>query len=398
MKNLLAKFYKSLACRVALALVATGTFANAHDLPQHFPLAPTDWGMIQQDCMGLQNPGSLAINVAVGPSNPMAEIIVSQPDVGNPPVPTVNYGRADYNQLASDELIGPALYDGVDCAKLESYYRNVQSDHFAGQLIEYSRSRTDNVASVAKAATVEEQSPKVDDYEFHKSFFAACSCDFENRQANPSITPQKFTLKRTYIEDHFASEFNSLKPLVLRDLHRDSFVNNPLETLAVAIPSNLVVNEHLAAQMLSEIASYDCIVRSELHSSYYAFQLGEATCSWSKSWFTDTLPAASDLLVKFAQNLEPASKLTPPAPMFVIFQTASGNEVAIPIAQAKSWEHIDDQSLVSPKAEVSQELKELIETANARLQWAGGRLSAAASYMNVWFSDRLARSKADDLR
>ncbi len=386
MKTLLAKFYKSLACRVALALVATASVARAHDLPQHFPLAPTDWGMVQQDCMGYQCSGKLEVDVITGSYEPVAEIAIAQPDVGNPPEPHVAS-----HQFAAQELIGPALYDGVDCATLEYYYRNAQSDQLAGQRVEFKQ-------TVPTVVGLNQRHPKAAEFEFHKSFFAACSCDFEHRQANRSITPPKFTLKRTYVEDHFAIELNILKPLVLRDLNSSHFTGSLNESLAIAVPTNIVQNKVKLAQALSLLTSYDCIARSEFSSSQCAFELGELTSAFAKTWFSNTLPSASKFVVDYANNLKPAKMLTTPSPMFVIFQTEAGNEVAIPISQAKDWERSTQDTHGRQPVAVSKEFKDIIDSANARLQWAGGRLSAAASYMNEWFSDRLALAKSDDLR
>lgn len=395
MKNLLAKFYKSLACRVALAIVATATVAKAHDLPQHFPLAPTDWGMIQQDCLGLQDTGyqsagyQSAVSAAPDSLNanlPTVEISFSQPDLGNPPEPV-----AKAAQIAAQSLIGPELYDGIDCAKLESYYRNSQSNQQSEQLAEYKPELT--------PAIVENQAPiEAAKFEFHKSFFAACSCDFELRQANQSILPPKLTLKRTYVEDHFADEFNCLKPLLLRDSSKSLLVGDQFEQLAIAIPATRVQNKELLNEAFSQYTSYDCMLRSELYSSRSAFALGELLSSSTTTWFADALPSASGFVVEYANNLKPASKLTTPAPLFVIFQNAAGHEVAIPIAQAKQWEHTAQQATNATLVPMSQEFKELIDTANTRLQWAGGRLSAAASFMNDWFGDRMARAKSNDLR
>ena len=384
MKNLLAKFYKSLACRVALAFVATATAAKAHDLPQHFPLAPTDWGMIQQDCLGYQNSGYMPADLYTKKSQSSAEITFAQPDFGNPPEPQVN-------RLASNDLIGPELYDGVDCSQLESYYRNLQVNQLAEQLVEYKPKAT---PAIVEHEVTEEFSK----FEFHKSFFAACSCDFENRHANQSILPPKLALKRTYVEDHFANEFNCLKPLLLRDSGKSILVGNPFEPLAIAIPTNRVKNKEQLAKVFSDLASYDCIVRSELYSSNSAFQLGEFASTLTTSWFADTLPAAANTFAALANSLKPASKLTTPAPMFVIMQNAAGHEVAIPIAQAKASESTAQQTSNSQVASISPEFKDLVDSANARLQWAGGRLSAAASLMNEWFSDRMARAQSNDLR
>ncbi|MDX1925234.1 MAG: hypothetical protein SFV81_01875 [Pirellulaceae bacterium] len=394
MKTLLTKFYKSLACRVALAIVATATVAKAHDLPQHFPLAPTDWGMIQQDCLGLQNSGyqhtgdRSAISAALDfltANQPTVEITFAQPDLGNPPEPIA---KAD--QLDAQALIGPELYDGIDCAKLESYYRNSQSNQQSEQLVEYK-------PKSAPAIIVNQAPAEASKFEFHKSFFAACSCDFEHQQANQSILPPKLTLKRTYVEDHFANEFNCFKPLLLRDASKSLLVGDQFEQLAIAIPATRVQNKELLNAAFSQYASYDCIVRSEVYSSRSAFALGELLSSTSTTWFTDALPSASSLVAEYANNLKPASKLTTPAPMFVILQNAAGHDVAIPIAQAKEWEQTAQQANLTTPVPVSQEFRDLINTANTRLQWAGGRLSAAASFMNDWFSDRMARAKSNDL-
>lgn len=382
MKNLLAKFYKVLACRVALAVVATASVAHAHDLPQHFPLAPTDWGMIQQDCIGHQSSGAAAINMQAESSLQVAQMIIAEPDVGNPPEPTIAVAPT-----VAYDLIGPALYDGVDCAKLESYYRNVQTD----QLVEYKNPQP--VEPVAAQPSLSDAG-----IEFHKSFFAACSCDFENRQANQSIMPPKFVLKRTYVDDQFAIELNRLKPLVLRDFGPSKFAEESEQPLAVAVPTVRVTNKHILADALSQLASFDCIARSEFYNGSRAFQLGEFTGSAAKTWFANALPSASKIATDYVQNLKPAKIQPKSAPMFVILQTAAGNDIAIPVAEAQQWDAVGAVANDVKRAEVSEELKALVDSANARLQWAGGRLSAAANFMNDWFSDRIARAKSNDLR
>ena len=84
--------------------------------------------------------------------------------------------------------------------------------------------------------------------------------------------------------------------------------------------------------------------------------------------------------------------------MFVIYTNSAGNEIAIPIAQAREWEQPAIEAPFVAKVAVSQEMQDLVDSVNTRLQWAGGRLSAAANYMNDWLSDRFASSKSNDLR
>jgi hypothetical protein len=390
MKNLLAKFYKSLACRVALAIVATTSVAKPHDFPQHFPLAPTDWGMIQQDCLGYQNTGYTANDLPLA-TNQELEIAVAIPDSGNPPEPIVT-------QLAVDSLIGPELYDGVDCSKLESYYRNYQQNRQAEHLVEYKPDVTpptvDNTAI-----------PQLAQFEFHRSFFAACSCDFESSLANQSILPPTLTLKRTYVEDQFANEFNCMKPLLLRDYGRRGELDSGLtqfsaiqfESLAVAIPTVPAKNKELLSTALSQLASYDCIVRSELYSGRHAIHVGEFASTLATAWVARVVPSATRFIAEYANSWKPANNLTTPAPMFVIFQNAAGYEVAIPISQARDWEQAGPEVDIA-EVKVSQEFKDLMDTANARLQWAGGRLSAAANLMSDWISDRMARTTSSELR
>ena len=205
--------------------------------------------------------------------------------------------------------------------------------------------------------------------------------------------PPQLILKRTYIEDHFANELNTLKPLVLRELSPSS-----TEPLAIAIPTQPVQDNHLLSDALSQLVSWDCVARSEFYSSQSAFQFGELTGTLAKNWITDTLPLAAHTIDDFAHHLTLAQEPISAAPLFVIYTTAEGNEMAIPIAQARDWQQPTSDALPMVKAAVSQELQDLIELANLRLKWAGGRLSTAASLMNDWFSDRLARAKSDDLR
>ena len=562
MKNLLAKFYKSLTCRVAWALITTATAANAHDLPQHFPHAPTDWGMLQQDCLGYYDRAQPTFRSDVLSKEQLVEFAVAQPDAGNPPEPLAMISS---DRDGSAERFGPALFDGVDCADLESFYRPVpsnepieltqesieltqepnelvqepieptqESNELAQESIELAQesiaptqesvelvqesvelvqesielvqepiaptqesvelSRESNELvqvpieptqesneltqgsieptqesvelaqesnepaqepndlaqepielaresieltqesielsheaielvqepieqvqelseltqepselvqepieptqeSAPEPAATQSATAESEYWEFHKSFYAACSCEFENRQANQSIVPPQFILKRTYIEDHFANELNTLKPLVLRELSASS-----TEPLAIAIPTQPVQDNHLLSDALSQLVSWDCVARSEFYSSQSAFQFGELTGSLAKNWITDTLPLASHTIDDFAHHLTLAQEPISAAPLFVIYTTAEGNEMAIPIAQARDWQQPTSEALPTVKAAVSQELQDLIELANLRLKWAGGRLSTAASLMNDWFSDRLARAKSDDLR
>jgi hypothetical protein len=90
----------------------------------------------------------------------------------------------------------------------------------------------------------------------------------------------------------------------------------------------------------------------------------------------------------------------------------NGETLAIPQEQAKQWKYAHSADLLlaakpdtvvsSPVAEraadeeLSPEFREMMSQANARLKWAGGRLSQAAHLMNDWFSNRLARSAGDE--
>ena len=440
MKNLLAKFYKSLTSRVAWALITTATAANAHDLPQHFPHAPTDWGMLQQDCLGYYDRAQPTFYSDVFSKEQLVEFAVAQPDAGNPPEPLAMISS---DRDGSAERIGPALFDGVDCADLESFYRPVPSNepieltqesieltqepielaqvsselaqepielshesvelshesvelshepielaqesieltqesielsHEAIELVQEPIEQVQELSeltqepselvqepieptqeSAPEPAATQSATAESEYWEFHKSFYAACSCEFENRQANQSIVPPQFILKRTYIEDHFANELNTLKPLVLRELSASS-----TEPLAIAIPTQPVQDNHLLSDALSQLVSWDCVARSEFYSSQSAFQFGELTGSLAKTWITDTLPLASHTIDDFAHHLTLAQEPISAAPLFVIYTTAEGNEMAIPIAQARDWQQPTSEALPIVKAAVSQELQDLI--------------------------------------
>ncbi len=403
MKNHLAKFFRSLACRIAIALVTTASVANAHDLPQHFPLAPTDWGMIQQDCMGHRDSteywvpsGSLASSLATLP--------VAQPDAGSPPEPTPRKEPS----IASTALIGPELYDGVDCAHLESLYRTPPS----ADLVEYKSSdlptlAANTIEAPGASASIVQAEVDAESWQFHKSHFATCSCDFENRQAAQIVDAPVFVFERICIADYFASLVYRKPALVLRDWQsKQTAAPNFVTPLALAVPAKQITeaaaqNKARLADAFSELATWDCVIRGELHQMQAAAKLGDFAGEAAKSWFASVVPSASNGLVSLANQWQApklqldkrqlAQQLVSAAPQFIIYRTASGNEVAIPIAHARNF-------AVAPKPNVSPEFQQVVDAANARLQWAGGRLSAAASAMNDWFSQRVARVRTNELR
>ncbi len=404
MKNHLAKFFRSLACRVAIALVTTASFANAHDLPQHFPLAPTDWGMIQQDCMGHRDSSEYSIPNGDSLASSLATLPVAQPDAGSPPTPTP---RGEPS-IASTALIGPELYDGVDCAHLESLYRTPPSS----DLVEYKPSDlptlvAKTLASVGTSPNTVEAEVDAEGWQFHKSHFAACTCDFENRQAAQIVDAPVFVFERICIADYFASLVYRKPTLVLRDWQpKQSAAPNFMTPLALAVPAKRgteasAQNKARLADAFSELATWDCVIRGELYQMQAAAKLGDFAGEAAKSWFASVVPSVSNGLVSVANQWqapksqldkrELAHQLVSAAPQFIIYRTASGNEVAIPIAHARNF-------AVAQQSSVSPEFQQVVDAANARLQWAGGRLSAAASVMNDWFSQRVARVRANELR
>ena len=396
MKTLLAKFFKSLACRVAIALVTTATVAKAHDLPQHFPLAPTDWGMIQQDCMGHRD----AHEYLGGSFSAIADLPVTRPDAGSPPQPMP---RGELS-IASTALVGPELYDGVDCAHLESMYRSP----FSADLVEYTPSDSPTlvagglVTSSSVGSSVAIAAPAdigADDWQFHKSHFAACTCDFENRQAEQIVDVPKFVFDRICIADYFASLAYRKPALVLRDWQpKQIAAPNFVTPLARAVP---VQNKALLGDALAEFATWDCVVRGELYQFQGAARVGEFAANVAKTWVGSTVPSVSNRIARAVNEWQSpksqfdkrqlAQRIVSAAPQFIIYQTAAGNEVAVPIAQARNF-------AVAQQPSVSPEFQQMVDAANARLQWAGGRLSTAASVMNDWFSQRVARARVNELR
>ena len=151
-------------------------------------------------------------------------------------------------------------------------------------------------------------------------------------------------------------------------------------------------------------------MRGELYQFQGASRAGELAAKVAKSWIGSTVPTISREVAKVANRWQPAApqlanlqldkrelaqRLVTSAPMFIIYQTAAGNEVAVPIAQARNF--TDSQSTAATNR-VSPEFQQMVNTANARLKWAGGRLSEAASAMNDWFTQRIARTQSNELR
>ena len=416
MKTRLAKFYRSLACRVALAIVATASVAKAHDLPYHFPLAPTDWGMIQQDCMGHSEAQQYSLPSSNSIQPQWLELAVTLPDAGSPPIPTQHVSNIS---IASGALVSSDLYDGVDCAQLESFYRTPLAaelaaelaTELAAELVEHAPSDIVSPAAEATSIIVAAQ-PELNaaSWQFHKSFFAACSCDFESQQADQLTSTPLFVFHSVRIADYFVIDAGRSQSFVLRDPIFDrnrvqsseqAVAPNWVSPLAVAVPTVQLQNKQRLAAGLAELATWDCMLQNELFQFSGASRAGKLTGDVAKGWYGSVLPNASSAIVELANSLKPASPLFEKrelaqqfglaAPMFIIYQTAAGNEVAIPIAQAR-------QFTVTQPASISPEFKQLVDTANARLQWAGGRLSEAAGYINGWFSERIARARNNDLR
>ncbi len=402
MKTRLAKFYRSLACRVALATIATASVAKAHDLPHHFPLAPTDWGMIQQDCMGHHDAQSLSLPSSNSTQARVIELTLAAPDQGSPPAPTPR-NSTQHSHVASQSLVGSDLYDGVDCAQLESFYRLP----LTADLVEYGPSNLSNIVAEEKLVVVAAH-PELtaDAWQFHKSFFAACSCDFESQQAAQIHFAPVFVFHSIRIADYFDDNFsvNALRPqsLVLRDLQLEqASAANWISPLAIAVPTQQLENEQRFADALATLATWDCMLQNELFQFSGMARVGKLTGEAVKGWYSSVLPTASNAIGGYAKSLKPVSpnfekhplaqRFSSSTPLFIIYPTAAGNEVAIPIAQARNFS-------VDPAASFSPEFKQFVASTHARLQWAGGRLSEAAAYMNGWFSERIARVRNHDLR
>ncbi len=397
MKTRLAKFYRSLACRVALATIATASVAKAHDLPSHFPLAPIDWGMIQQDCMGHRETQHdeyqrYSLPALKSIQSRWIELAVTLPDEGTPPVPPQHFSSI---AITSSSLVDADLYDGVDCAHLESYYRTPLN----AEVVEHTPSDSQIVAAEEPSIVADAQPEfDADSWQFQKSFFAACSCDFESQQAEELTATPVFVFHSIRIADYFSDLSFQRNRVQQRE---QVTAPNWVSPLAVAVPTVQLQNKQRFADGLAELATWDCMLHDELFQFSGAARVGKLTSEIAKAWYGSVLPTGANALVELAKSLKPASpffekrqlaqQMISAAPMFIIYPTAAGNEVAIPIAQAREF-------TVAKPALVSPEFKQLVATTNARLQWAGGRLSEAASYMNGWFSDRVARVKSNDLR
>ncbi len=107
--------------------------------------------------------------------------------------------------------------------------------------------------------------------------------------------------------------------------------------LAVAIPTK----NHKAAfdNVLSEIESWDCVIQGKLHDASFAAPIGESIGELSLNWFKQTLPQSTEKALQLVQS--PRSndlELALVSPQFLIYRTASGNEVAIPIKQARNFQ------------------------------------------------------------
>lgn len=404
MKTRLAKFYRSLACRVALAMVATASAAKAHDLPHHFPLAPTDWGMIQQDCMGHREAQQYSLPSTQSNLSQGIELAVTPPDAGSPPIPPQYFADQHFadQAIASTELVGSGLYDRVDCAQLEAFYRTPLN----AELVEYTPVDSANQSEVKALVSNTQPEVDADSWKLDKSFFAACSCDFESRQAEPSSATPAFVFHNVRIADYFR-DLSFVGNRVLR--HEQVAAPNWVSPLAVAVPTVQLQNKQRFADGLAELATWDCILQNELFQFSGAARAGKLAANVANAWYATALPVASKAIADLANSLSPATPSVSPkfekrqlaqsfgskAPMFIIYPTAGGNEVAIPVAQARQF--VTSKPAAQPSS-VSPEFKQLVETTNARLQWAGGRLSEAAGFMNGWFSERVARVRNSELR
>jgi hypothetical protein len=410
MKTLLDQFFRSLTCKLMWAMVATAAAANAHDLPSDCPLAHHDWGILEQDCMGFRSSNFAIVDSApLNPAATLREIIALAPDVGEPPAPIRTPSRSVASHI-SDKTI----YDGVDCSILESQFRGYP-------LVEATAAQ---VRASRKSVAVNDPQPS----DFDKLYYGACYCEFQQEATTPQAQTSRSAFDRTCVEDSIPLEFHFYSPRFLNQLgvSFDSPSTQEIVPLASVVPATTLSNKDWVSDAMNELSHWECVLRSELYDCHHAFLAGKQLASFSGAWYQDALPQLASGLRQIKVTETDIAKTATKYPMYVLFSLGDGETLAVPAEQAKVWkfsgaasvaqeddratdtavrESVNDSDIVQNvqptpgSGKVSAEFKAMLDHANSRLKWAGGRLSTAADYVNGWLSNRIARtSESDTLR
>ncbi len=444
MKKSLKRLMSSLALRVLFAVAAIASAAHAHDLPcsatlageawnvylnsETYPVSPIkSWQGLSQSCFGMDDTLDYAAVDNSIETVVQTTLFASPPDDMVPPAPEPE--QIVYIAPAidlSDELAHPFSYDGVDCAQLESHYRN-------GICVDDSTCYAQSLLFNEEESTLEvEFSDQTQPWPTSiASSLLDSSCENAGQCMLDTADPQqhydrpRYIFRRFEVEDPIQDQFG---PLAWQHYFH-SIMEGPAESQDVvlsALPLDVPSDPQWAAIGLQWAADLHCRLHNELHQLAFTGQVLARTIAQAEGRLTAWKRDAADQFAAWAKQVPPQIEVA--TPLFVLYQTSGGEPVYIPMPLARQWADvsaaeitddialvdqplagptIDEQLAVDPVVDApaldveaapessvpSSDLVDMMRTLNSKLKWAGGRMSLAIDVIQDWVSDRIAANK-----
>jgi hypothetical protein len=171
------------------------------------------------------------------------------------------------------------------------------------------------------------------------------------------------------------------------------------DELAVAMPTVPRVDHEMLALAFDRLAQWDCQLNAELWDCQSAYLMGRQIGSMASHLRSKAISQLGDMLSDWSYNLPKSTAAQ--APLYVLYQTSGGDPMFVPMPIARDWQ-MDSvcEDLIEPISvdEGTAKLAEVMDMVNARLKWAGGRMSIAINYIQDWVADRVAQTPTADIR
>ncbi len=444
MKKSLKRLMSSLALRVLFAVAAIASAAQAHDLPcsatlageawkvylnsESYPVsANSSWQGLNQSCFGMDDTFDYA---AVDNSHStviQTTLFASLPDEIAPPAP-------EQEQIAfiapaidlSDEFAQPFCYDGVDCAQLESHYRNgvcVDDSTCYAQSLLFNDEQSSLEVEFSDEA--EPWPSSISTSLLDSSCENAGQCMLDTADPQQHYDRPRYIFRRFEVEDPIQDQFG---PLAWQQYFHSVMdgTTESQDVVIAAVPVDVPSDPQWAAVGLQWAADLNCHLHNELNQFAFTRQVLAKTVAQFQGRFNSWQQIAGDQFAAWAKQVPPQIEVA--TPLFVLYQTSGGEPVYIPMPLARQWADdpvaeiandaaLVDQPLAGPSVDAQLALEQVVEaptavdrdapgktipstdlvdvmrTLNSKLKWAGGRMSLAIDVIQDWVSDRIAANK-----